>query len=798
MLPVACVTLLATTLLLWSPALPGSPTAVAAIGAGIVALLCCRGAVRAATLVLVFAVLVWATVWSSASVRADRWPVSAAAGSVQVTGSVCEFARQQPGSWRFLLDSDAESRARGVPARVLVTWYESAKRPAVAPAPGQRWQLELRLRSPRGLSNPGGFDFERWLFSQRIGATGWVREAGRNERLTANSGACAAGDLRALLADRISTALEGRAAAPYVLGLSVGAYQALPESEWVKLRRTGTIHLISISGFHIALVAGPAAGVGLVLGWGLLRLGWRCRPRVIAAWTTVLVASLYGLLAGFSVPTARSILALAVLAVLLTARRVVTGEDLCAATLLAVLLVEPLAPLVPGFWLSFAGVVVLTGVGAASRFDQLAPPTGRTTTGTVANAVAWFRVHAWRPVRTLLQIQLAMTIGLAPLLVWFFGQLPASGALANLVAVPVFSLLLLPLTLLGAAAAAVIPEHAAGVLHLAADSVDLWRQFLTWCAEFPLAVWYLPEPGALAIALALAGAILALWPRPLPGRALAIAMLAGLSGTGSAAVPVGGWRAIVLDVGQGLAVVVQTAGHTLLYDAGPAFRNSDAGQRVVVPALQALGVRDLDTLLISHADADHRGGAESVLERYPGADLLGVGVPRHPATPCQAGQRWVWDGVEFAILHPDPRTVPVNDNASSCLLRISGPGGRLLLPGDLEAPEERELVARGLPGPADLILAPHHGSRSSSSAELVQNTRPHFVVFATGFANRWGFPSPAVAARWHAAGACLLNTADEGALQFDAIPGHGLRLTRRQRASSPGLWLARPAQTPCT
>ena len=324
MLAVACVTLLATTLLLWSPVPPGSPAAVAAIGAGIAVLALCRGAARGATLVLAFAVPVWASVWSSATVRADRWLASAAAGSVQASGSVCEFARQQPGSWRFLLDTDTETRARGVPARVLVTWYESATRPARAPAPGQRWQLELRLRSPRGLSNPGGFDFERWLFSQRIGATGWVREAASNGRLDGAPRTCAVGHLRGLLADRISAALEGRSAAPYVLGLSVGAYQALPESEWAKLRRTGTIHLISISGFHVALVAGPAAGTGLLLGWALLRFGWRCRPRVIAAWTTVLVASLYGLLAGFSVPTARSVQALGVVAVLLTGRRAVT------------------------------------------------------------------------------------------------------------------------------------------------------------------------------------------------------------------------------------------------------------------------------------------------------------------------------------------------------------------------------------------------------------------------------------------------------------------------------------------
>jgi competence protein ComEC len=266
----------------------------------------------------------------------------------------------------------------------------------------------------------------------------------------------------------------------------------------------------------------------------------------------------------------------------------------------------------------------------------------------------------------------------------------------------------------------------------------------------------------------------------------------------SGPVPAGGLRVTVLDVGQGLAVLLQTASHTLLYDSGPAFRNSDAGVRVVVPTLQALGVRFLDTLVISHADADHRGGAASVLERYPAGRLLGAGFDNQRAVPCQAGSVWHWDGFVFEVLHPAFGADLPDDNAGSCVLRISGAGVRLLLPGDIESRVEADLVAEPDFTAVDLVVAPHHGSRTSSSADFVRATRPRYVVFSTGFRNRWHFPATEVVERWRQSGACVLDTGDEGALQFEMKPGSAFRLVRRQRAFAPGVWLARPeGAAPC-
>ncbi|MSR08005.1 MAG: DNA internalization-related competence protein ComEC/Rec2 [Gammaproteobacteria bacterium] len=775
----ASFTLVLAGILLWSPVLLISAHQALVLLLVAAALAGWRGGPRPLAITLLAGLPLVLVAASLDSLLREPWPAGSAtplgsAPDLLGSGSVCEFPRAQPGSRRFILIADDESRSRGVPERVLVSWYESSTWPGAMPEPGQRWRLNLRLRPPRALSNPGGFDYERWLFSQHIGATGWVRESAANGRLPGSTPDCPAAGWRAEIARQIAAALKGRDAAPYVLGLAIGAYQALPESEWDKLRRTGTIHLISISGFHIALVAGPAALLGLVLARFLLAAGCRCRPRVLAAWTALLAASLYGALAGFSVPTARSVLAVGLLAVLATCRRRISGAEFLFTVVLGVLLIEPLAPLVPGFWLSFAGVTVLVAAGMALRTGTGAPGS----------------------VRLLLVTQAGMTVGLAPLLVLFFGQIPLSGTLANLVAVPAFTLVLLPVTLIGTATVVVAPRAGAAILGMAADCFDVWRWFLDWCASLPMAVWYLPEPPLVAILLAGVGVVSALWPPPWPLRWLSLGMLAGLMAASSGPVPPGGLRVTVLDVGQGLAVLLQTAGHTLLYDTGPAFRNSDAGERVVVPALQALGVRTLDTLLVSHADADHRGGAASVLERYPAHRLLGAGPDHQQWTPCRAGSSWWWDGFTFEILHPAADSRWSDDNARSCVLRVSGAGVSLLFPGDIEAGVERDLVAQaGLSG-ADLVVAPHHGSRTSSSAEFVAATRPRYVVFATGFQNRWHFPATEVVERWREAGACVLDTGADGALQFEVTPGTSLRLVSRQRAVAPGVWVARPGAAP--
>ena len=822
----ALIGLVLSCIALWSRTLPLSPTRawllLAALAAGGMAVaagvryagqhvgqgataMAARFRVRRWTVLALLAGLpAVATLVATANGLEDRL-AGTATGDHLLSGSICDFPRARPGSWQFVLEVDQAAAGAGggarPPARILVHWYEGKGRPGVMPQPGQRWQLQLRLRPPRGLVNPGGFDYEQWLFSQGIGATGWVRPDAGNGRLS-GAVSCRLAGVRADLARRISRAVGDRPAAAYVLGLSIGAYQALPDEEWEKLRRTGTIHLISISGFHIALLAAPAALLGWAIGGALLALGWRGRPRVIAGGVAFLAALAYGGLAGFSVPTARSVIAVALAAMLASQRRAISGTGLLATVLVVVLLIEPLAPLTPGFWLSFAGVMVLMVVGMHASKPASSPastpasiPAGTAGGMHGGSQRAWHRAWhlACHHASSLLLTQLCMTIALAPLTILWFGQLPMAGALANLVAIPTFSLVLLPLTLLGTVMVVVAPAAGALVLGRAADGFDRWRQFVDWCAGLPGAVWHFPAPGNLAVMLSLAGVVLLLWPRPWPVRWLAPLLLSGMLAPAVDPVPDGGLRVTVLDVGQGLAVLVQTAGHALLYDSGPSYRAGDAGERVVVPALQAVGVRQLDALMISHADADHRGGAPSVFGRYPSAALLGTDVQARRALPCRAGDRWRWDGVRFDVLHPQAVTPGDADNATSCVLRIATGKAHVLLTGDIEAAAELALLARGGPGVVDLVLAPHHGSRSSSTEAFVQATQPRYVVFSTGHLNRWHFPSAVVMRRWQDTGACLLDTAEHGSLKFDASPVGDLELTAIRRRDSPGIWLARPA-----
>lgn len=783
MLPLALITLVLACGLLFGHALPPFPSLVVAVAVAVV-LAAWSGGARALVGALLLAIGLWRIVALAAGTLEDRWPDTLTGTDATVTGSVCGFARTQDGSARFVLETAAFTAPAPVPGRVLVTWYGHEE----LPEPGQVWRLHLRLRPPRGLANPAGFDFERWLFAQRVGATAWVRDDPVNAQLTDQPATCLLGSLRATIAQRITAALPGRPAAAYVLGLTVGAYQALPESEWETLRRTGTVHLVSISGFHLALVAAPGALIGLWLARSLLAAGFAVRPRAWAAWSGALAGGLYGLLAGFSVPTARSAVMLLAVAALASLRRGTGPAGVLSTVLVGLLLLDPVAPLVPGFWLSFAGVMVL--VFAVERWCS-------DTRNAPAAGFLRLAGPGWRAVRSLLVSQALITIALAPLLVLFFGQLPLTGGLANLVAVPAFSLVLVPLSLVGAAVAAFSPAAAAPVLSLAADYVDLWRLFVAWCADWPSATWSLPAPGPLGVILALAGVIGCLWPSPWPCRVLGVLCLGALLGGGTPRVPPGGLRVSVLDVGQGLAVLLETSSHAMLYDTGPAYRGGDAGQRVVVPVLQGAGIRRLDLLMISHPDADHRGGAASVLDAFPNTPVMGSPAEGRPGRPCVAGKAWTWDGVNFSLLHPSADTgLSAADNDGSCVLLVRTAAASVLLPGDIGARVEQELVTTGAIAPVDLVVAPHHGSRTSSSDHLVRAAATRYVVFSTGFANRWHFPAVAVVERWRGQGACLLDTAREGAVEFIAPPGQALRLNRRQRDVAPGIWLARSPLPP--
>ena len=731
-------------------------------------LLWCLSGGRAALVLLAAAWTLCRADWQ----LAERYPEVLAGRDLVVTGYVCDFARSDPEALRFVLDRETGEPGAPGAARLHLSWYDEP--PDIRP--GQRWQLRVRLRPPRGLVNPGAFDFERWLYTRRITATGYVRPSRLNRPLAAQASGCPVGGLRDRLAGRVESALEGHPAAGHVLGVVVGATHRLTEHDWELLRQTGTTHLLAISGLNIAMVALPFVLAGPALGRVLPIMAGRPAAGLGAG---LLAAAAYSALAGFAVSTVRALIMLTVVTLLTMGRRRLRGFDVLGVAGLVVLVLDPPSLASASFWLSFVAVawlMILADDG--SRWNPEGSP-----------KVFWRR---WiRAGGQLVYVQLVLGFGLAPLSLGWFQQVSLIAPLTNLLAVPVFTLAVMPLALAGTALLFIEPGTGSWLLRLAAEVVQQLMELLRPLGALEMATWRPPATGWQVLVLCAAAAVLTCWWRPVPWRWCAVVVLLpvilGIRQVRPAL------QVTVLDVGQGLAVLVETPNHTLLYDAGPAMRMRDAGESVVLPVMREAGISSLDLLLVSHDDNDHRGGARSILTAFPGATLISpVRIESAGAehVPCVAGLAWQWDGVWFRIVSPLQAGDWSSDNDGSCVLRIDAPRASVLLPGDIEQERERLLLARGQLQPVDLMVAPHHGSRTSSGADLVTASQPRFVVFAAGYRNRWGFPAREVQGRWRAAGACLLDTAGSGALVFATSPSGELRLLRQARRAGAHLWTA--------
>ena len=676
-----------------------------------------------------------------------------------VVGTVVSLPEAEPKRTRFRFRVDADGQPEALRGRLLqLAWYDDFG--ATEPGPravvhaGSRWRFDLRLRTPRGLANPGGFDAERNALAQRISASGLVRGG---ERIAPPAGIDA---WRERIAARIAMAVPGPHAR-HVQALAVGDTRALDDADWQMLRATGLTHLIAISGFHVGMVAGFVAL--LVAGiWRLLPWLGRCCPRPhAAAIAAVLGAAGYAAVAGFALPTVRTVLMVAVVAAARLARRPCNVAAALGLAAMAVLAWDPLSILMAGFWLSFAGVAWL----------------------------AWCLPERSHWLRGFFSAQAVATLGLLPFSVLLFDQASLAGPLANLLAIPWWSLVVVPLALLGTGVEALLPGGGDWLWQASAWCFERSWPALTWLGESRFALWWLPEARVFALPLALLGALWLLLPRGVPGKGLALLLWLPLLWPARELPRQGEVELVLLDVGQGLSVLVRTGNHQLLYDAGPAVRDGfDAGERVVVPALHALGIGRLDAVVVSHGDNDHAGGAAAVRAALPVAAWHappGMQPPLEDASACLAGRQWHWDGVQFRFLHPHA-TFPYLRNESSCVLLVASSHGNLLLAGDIGAVIEQGLVRRqaGLLH-ADVVVAPHHGSAGSSLPMFVSATGARLVLVSAGHGNRFGHPRREVVERWQRAGAEVLVSADSGAIRV-WLGEHGLQLRERRH------WRRRP------
>jgi len=680
---------------------------------------------------------------------------------IALTGVVASLPQHFERGERFVFDVEAaHPRAASVPRRILLSWYHPWDDAAAGEStelgdeageevdaggvvrPGERWRFTARLKRPHGNANPHGFDYEAWLLERQIRATGSLR--GRGQRIddfVARPG-YAVERLRDALRRRFLDALPE---APYLgvlIALAVGDQRAIPGDQWTVFNRTGVTHLMSISGLHVTMVA--ALGALLVNGlWRRSRrlLLWRPAQQaaVVAGW---LAALAYALLAGFEVPAQRTFYMLTVVAAAQLSGRNLGISRTVLLALLAVLVLDPWAVLAIGFWLSFGAVALLLFVASARL---------RESRGARAALARWGMA------------QWAVSVGSLPLMLLFFQQFSLVSPLANALAIPLVSLLITPLALVFA----VLPWPPLLVF-------DHWllaqlMNGLDTLAGWPL--WQQPAPPLWATLLALSGVAWLLLPRGFPARASGLCLLLPALCWQPPRPPPGEAWVEVLDVGQGLAVLVRTASRALLYDSGPLYSGeANAGTRVVVPYLRAVGVGALDALLLSHRDRDHTGGAAAVQAALPVARVLSS-IPELPGERCHAGQSWEWDGVRLAIVHPlaDDYQLPGRkSNRMSCVLRVGNGRDAVLLTADLEAADEGALRSRSALASA-LLVAPHHGGKGSSTPEFIAAVGARQVIFSAGYRNPFKHPHPVVLERY--AASRQWRTDRDGALHIVLAPG---------------------------
>lgn len=700
-----------------------------------------------------FAYAQWRAEWR----LADALPVAWEGRDIQLMGAIASLPQVGERGTRFEVEVERVlTEGARLPSRLSLTWYSERGRQGTDNMPpptlmaGDRWHLTVRLRRPHGNANPHGFDLEAWLLERNVRATGYIRAKGVNlrEKDAAASLEAHLLRLRQAIQQRLISVLGDAPFRAVMVALVIGEQGAIPSDQWKVFWRTGTGHLISISGLHITMIASLAY-------WLMYRL-WARQSRWVryapaqraAAMAGALAALAYALMAGFSVPTQRTFFMLVVVAVALFWGRRLSGSRILSAALLVVLLIDPWAVLAAGFWLSFGAVALIFWV-TASRVGRPSMLGGA--------------------VRT----QMAITLGLLPLTLALFQEVSLIAPLANAVAIPLVSFAVVPLALLGA----VLPVDA--LLYLSHWMLGLGYAFLAWLADLPLALWQSHAPPAWAVGAACVGVAVILMPHSLPGvvgRGLGGLLLLPLFLQRPASPLPGELWLTLLDVGQGLSVVVRTATHTLVYDTGPGYgQDSDAGSRIIAPYLRGEGVTRLDALIVTHDDDDHSGGAASLIQaRNPGWVLTSLAPERTilrgaaEVMRCEVGDGWRWDGVDFDILHPtaenyaDPNR---KNNNQGCVLQISAPGGRVLLTADIEKAAENELLARDVDAlKADVMLIPHHGSKTSSTDAWLDAVQPKLALLSVGYRNRFHHPHPQVRARYAARHIQVHRTDYEGAL----------------------------------
>jgi len=718
-------------------------------------------------------------------------PIELEGKEFSLEGRVAALPQSNSSGAKFAFEVDRAIAGKEIiqhfPKRIYLSWQPAWRNPQEIPEviPGQRWKLKTKLKRPYGSLNPYTFDFERWSFHQDFGASGSVRSG---ELLMNRDIAWLDFELRMELArwhlrKKIQSMLPGDARYVGVLiALVMGDQNAINQDDWQVFNATGIGHLISISGLHVTMLAGVGASLATFI-WR--RRTWPLIAPVskVAAVSGFATAFIYAWLAGFQIPAQRTMYMVGVVAFALWTGRNPRSFDIWWWALAFVLLIDPMAPYTPGFWLSFGAVAAILYAMGDSQ-GLLGIPTGKEL------EVHWMQ-RVFQALREACRVQAVVTLALLPFTLFWFYQVSIVSPIANAFAIPLVSYIVTPLAIAGA----LLPEFISPYLLLPAHGfMEYLANTLEWMAGWSWSVVWSRQPEWWMLLLSGCGIIYAIRPGDIgetwKGRLLAITLSAPLffwPSQFNAHLNQGEFRAIVLDIGQGTAVLIETANRRLLYDTGPIQgKKDDAGQRVILPYLRGRGISQIDRMVISHSDSDHIGGAASLLKQIQFGSMMGslpsanpllqnLQARKIPALPCRFGQRWEWDGVEFVIWHPHEETVfaeqyPGKPNEMSCVLEVRNQQSSLWLTGDVERQGEAEITERldkkmlQEIGDRELIfMAPHHGSKTSSSLALLKRLEPNQAFAQNGYRNRYGHPHPDVIARYLGLGIPFYQTPQTGA-----------------------------------
>lgn len=669
---------------------------------------------------------------------------------INVTGiitSLVEISSHDVASFEFCINKvDSNETSWDLPATVRISWQA----PPQQLRPGDNWHLVVKLKRPRNYANPGSFDVEKFYLQQRIIALGYVVAIGENIFIRHDFFKYPINNIRQYFLGLIEHGLAEREFTAVIIAQVLGVKHNMPAEQMQIFQRSGVAHLMAISGLHIGLI-------GSMFFW-FISILWRYAPSAgsniaapwIAAWGALFVSIGYAFLAGFSVATQRSLIMLAVFLAGYIFKRNLASRHGFFLALACILLSDPFAVLSLGFWLSFIAVafLIFSTVGRGRAKDNF------------AKTVQW------------LKPQIVMGLALLPITVLFFSQCSIIAPLANTIAIPWVGFIVVPISLIAVLILPLNQAVAISLLKLAETSFSYLWLILQWFAKFPVYSWQPPQQYLwLTITLAMLGAVWLFIPIGVATRWWGLLNFVPLLATNLLTIPYGQAELTLLDVGQGLSVIIRTQHHTLVYDTGAKLSDHfDLGTRVVAPYLQTVGVKYIAALMISHGDNDHIGGARGLLNKISANSII-TSDPKDLAeynpVICQAGQQWQWDGVIFSVLHPQVGVTNSKRNDHCCVLMVQAGKHKALLTGDIESISEQQLILRyGEQLQADVMLVPHHGSKTSSSLEFLQYTKPKFALIPAGYKNQYSHPRQEVVDKYHAIGAAVLNTVDTGSISF--------------------------------